>query len=82
MAYPALRGRLFAFFVRLFVRGQHQFKTDLSCALAALRKLLLRLKAGLVRQAVLGVQDFIDPRTGDRLTRFVNFPAGIGSHAL
>jgi hypothetical protein len=75
-------GRLLAFFVRLFFRGQHQFKTDLSTTLATLRELLMRLKAGLVRQAMFGVQDFIDPRAEDRLTRFVNFPAGIGSHAL
>jgi hypothetical protein len=63
-------------------RGNHQFKANLSSTFSALRELLLRLEAGLVGQAMFGVQDFIDPRTGDRLTRFVNFLAGIGSHAL
>lgn len=82
MAHPALCGRLLVLFVRLFFRGNHQFKAHLSSTFAALRELLLRLKAGLMGQAMFGVQDFIDPRTGDHLARFVNFLAGIGSHAL
>ena len=61
--------------------GKHQFKADVSSALAARRENLLRLEAGPVRRAMFSVQNFIDPRAGDRLARFVNCPAGIESHA-
>lgn len=64
-----------------FFCGEHQLKADVSCALAARGKLLLRLEARSMRHAMLSVQDLIDPRTGDHLARFVNCLAGIGSHA-
>ncbi len=41
--------------------GKHQLKAYVSGALATLRKFLLCLEAGPVRQAMLGVQNFIDP---------------------
>lgn len=62
--------------------GHEQFKAHMSGALAARRKSFMSLEAGFVRQAVLRVQDFIDPRGRDRLARLEKCLGGIGSHAL
>jgi len=64
------------------VRSHQQFKTHSISALCAERKFVSRLEAGPVGQAVFRVRDLIYPRFGNRLSRFVNSPAGIGSHAL
>jgi hypothetical protein len=41
--------------------GKHQFKAHVSGTPATLREFLLRLEAGPVRGAMLGVQNLIDP---------------------
>jgi len=64
------------------VRSHHQLKAHVVRTLCARRELASRLEACLVRQAMFGVRDSIDPRLGDRLPRFVNNLAGIGNHAL
>lgn len=62
--------------------GHQQFKAHIAGALAARRELLPRLERSFVGQAVLRMHDLIDPRRRDRLARLVQFPVGIGIHAL
>jgi hypothetical protein len=77
MLFPATIGISF-----VFVRDKQQFKAHPACALAARWEFLPSLEAGFMRQAVGGVYHFIDPRSGNHLTRLVELLAGIGSHAF
>ena len=66
----------------IHICSHQQFKAHSISALCAERKFVSRLEACTVRQAMFGVRNPIYPRLGYYLTRFVNSPAGIGSHAL
>jgi hypothetical protein len=64
------------------IRSHNQFKAHTISALCAEREFVSRFETGPVRQAVFRVRDFIYPRFGNCLSRFVNSLAGIEIHAL
>lgn len=72
MAICCLRALAFVLFC-----GRKQLKANLIVALVAHREALIGLKASFVRQAMLRVRYFIDPRGRDRFSRLVNCLVGI-----